>query len=513
MSRQLFKSTSLVAVFTLSSRILGFIRDVVLAQIFGAGATFDAFVIAFKIPNFLRRLFAEGAFAQAFVPVLAQYREQRTMPDVKQLINHVSGVLAVALLLVILCAEIIAPLIIMVFAPGFFHDAHRFAQATSLLRIVFPYLGLIGLTAFAGAVLNTYGKFAIPAATPNLLNLAMIISALLWAPHMPQPIYALAWGVIAGGVLQLSIQLPFLWRLGLLPKPRPIWRDEGVKRILTLMVPALFGVSVAQLSILIDNGFASFLPHGSISWLYYSDRITFLPLGVIGVALSTVVMPHLSRQHSRQSHRPYTQTLDWALRWVVVIGMPAAVGLLCLAGPILSTLIQHGAFTAYDVIMTRKSLMAFSLGLPGFMLVKILASGFYAKQNMKTPVKVAAIALVFNFTLNCLLIVPLKHAGLALATSMGAWLNAMGLLWLLRKRQIYQPSKPWIIFLLKIMLACALMAALILWLDGSLPQWHDWSTIKRIERLALAIVSGIVLYFVVLWILRIRLRELLDATD
>ena len=351
---------------TLISRIMGFIRDVVLATIFGAGLAFDAFAFAFKIPNFMRRLFGEGAFSQAFVPVLAEYRTQRSHQEVREFINRIAGTLALALLFVIILAEIIAPFIIMVFAPGFIHDPTRFQYATHMIRVTFPYLLLIGLTAFCGAILNTFSRFAVPAFTPVLLNFVMIAVALWWSPHAKVPIYVLAWGVLLGGVAQLLAQLPFLKRIQVFPMPKWQWRDPGVTRVLKLMVPALFGVSVAQISLLIDNFFASFLPAGSISWLYYSDRLTYLPLGVIGVALATVVLPNLSRHHSENSHEAYSKTVDWALRLVILVGMPAAVGLFILAGPLIATLFHHGAFTAVDVYMTRRSFWAVFVGVPLF---------------------------------------------------------------------------------------------------------------------------------------------------
>lgn len=508
MKHKLFRSTTLVASMTLISRIMGFVRDVALASVFGAGPAFDAFAIAFKIPNFMRRLFGEGAFSQAFVPVLAEYRSKRSHDEVHAFVNHIAGTLGAVLLLVVLLAEIIAPLIIMVFAPGFIHDPLRFTYATHMVRITFPYLLLIALTAFCGATLNTFNRFGVPAFTPVLLNVAMIAVAVWWAPHASVPIYVLAWGVLIGGVAQLLMQLPFLTRINIFPMPKLQWHDPGVVRVLKLMVPALFGVSVAQISLLVDNFFASFLPAGSISWLYYSDRLTYLPLGVIGVALATVVLPNLARFHSANSQEKYSATLDWALRLAMLVGIPAAVGLFILAGPLITTLFHHGKFTTFDVIMTRKALWAFSIGLPGFMLVKILASAFYSRQNIKTPVKIAAVAMVANLILNVALIKPLAHAGLALATSIASLLNASLLIFFLLRRATFKPKPHWPLLLLRITFANIVMGVCIGLFAGHLKRWLDWSVWQRSWHLCIAVLLGIVVYILVLLICGLRVKDL-----
>lgn len=508
MAYKLFKSTTLVASMTLISRVMGFVRDVVLASVFGAGPAFDAFAIAFKIPNFMRRLFGEGAFSQAFVPILAEYRTNRSHEEVRQFVNHIAGTLASALLIVVLLAEIIAPIIIMVFAPGFIHDPLRFAYATHMIRITFPYLLLIALTAFCSATLNTFNRFGVPAFTPVLLNVAMVAVALWFAPYADVPIYVLAWGVLIGGAAQLLMQLPFLKRINIFPIPKLQWKDPGVTRVLKLMVPALFGVSVAQISLLIDNFFASFLPAGSISWLYYSDRLTYLPLGVIGVALATVVLPNLSRFHSTNSKEAYSQTLDWALRLAMLVGIPSAVGLFVLAGPLITTLFHHGEFTMFDVIMTRKALWAFSVGLPGFMLVKILASAFYSRQNIKTPVKIAAVTMVVNLILNLALIKPLAHAGLALATSAASLFNAFLLIFFLLRHSIFKPKPQWLFFLLRIIFANIVMGVVIWWFAGDLKHWLGWSVWQRSWCLFIAVLLGAVVYVLVLLICGLRIKDL-----
>ncbi len=508
MAVRLLRSTFTVSMMTMLSRVLGFVRDVVLAMIFGAGPEFDAFVIAFKIPNFLRRLFGEGAFAQAFVPVLAHYQKNKSAHEMRQFIDHIAGTLGLVLTVVVILAEIGAPVLVMIFAPGFLHDPVRFHLAQHMLRVTFPYLLFIALTAFSGATLNTFGRFAIPAFTPVILNVVLIAAACFWAPHSAEPIYTIAWGVMAGGVLQLAVQLPFLKAINLFPRPRPNFHDAGVRRVLKLMMPALFGVSVAQMSLLVDNFFASFLPKGSISWLYYSDRLTYLPLGVIGVAIATVVLPSLSRQHSAQNTKHYSLTVDWALRMVLLIGLPCAIGLFVLAGPILVTLIHHGAFNQFDVIMTRESLMAFSVGLPSFMLIKVLASGFYSKQNIKTPVKVAAVAMLLNLVLNLLLIVPLKHAGLALATSLAAWFNTGCLLVLLIKKGYYLPQTKWLDWMVRLGGANAIMV-LVAWLvSPKLSVWFSMSVWQTIWHLMISIIGAVATYLLMLFLLGFRMRDI-----
>ncbi|MCH9643273.1 MAG: murein biosynthesis integral membrane protein MurJ [Gammaproteobacteria bacterium] len=493
---------------TMLSRILGFVRDVVIAQTFGADAALDSFLIAFKLPNFLRRLFGEGAFSQAFVPVLAEFRSKQTDEATKDFVNRIFGTLGLIVMLVVAVVEVIAPVVVVIFAPGFANDPIRHELTTHMLHIMFPYLLLIVMTACSGAVLNTHNRFGVPAFTPVLLNVAIIIAAVFFTHFFHEPVYALAWGVIFGGVIQLALQLPFLAKIGLLPIPKIGFKHEGVRRVMKLMVPALFGVSVAQISLLVDNFFASFLPAGSISWLYYSDRLTYLPLGVIGVALATVVLPNLSHHHANKNHEVFCKTLDWALRMVLFIGLPAAVGLLFLAGPLISTLLQHGAFNAFDVIMTRKSLMAFSVGLPGFMLIKVLASGFYSQQNIKTPVKIAAVAMVLNLILNAALIIPLRHAGLALATSVAALLNA-SLLWqFLLRRGIYQPRPGWPIFMARLLVANVLMAIVLWFLSGHIISWMHADTTWRVLHLAGILAAAMITYVAMLFLTGMRIHHL-----
>ena len=507
LARTLFKSTSVVASMTMVSRILGLVRDIVLAQAFGASPGFDAFLIAFKIPNFLRRLFAEGAFSQAFVPVLSEYREQHG-DKVHEFMGHIAGCLVISILLVVIVAEIIAPVLVIIFAPGFYHDPYRFTMASSMLRITFPYILLISMTALSGAILNTYGRFAIPAFTPVLLNAALIGVAWWWAPQAANPVMTLAWGVILGGILQLSIQVPALLKAGIMPKLIPNWRDSGVRKVLKLMVPALFGVSIAQISLLIDSLFASFLPAGSISWLYYSDRLIFLPLGVIGVALATVVLPALSKQFSSGKEQSYSATFEWGVKMALILGIPAAIGIYILAGPLLATLIHRGQFTSHDVLMTAKSLRAYAIGLPFFILIKILASGFYSRQQISIPVKVAALALIVNIVLNVLLIKVLAHAGLALATAIAAGVNTIFLFILLYRKKYYVTQTPWLPILLRLLLASVLMVIFLEWLSADIAVWLMWTSLQRVWHLAALVCFSMALYFASLLVSGMRMHHL-----
>lgn len=506
-SKSLFRSTTLVSGITAISRILGFIRDMLIAHLFGASPAIDAFYVAFRIPNFMRGLFAEGAFAQAFVPVLSEYRQQRSFEEVRQFISRMQGSLGVVLLLVVAIALTFTPWLTRLFAPGYIHDPHRFELATHMLRITFPYLMLISLTAFYGSVLNSYGLFGAPSFTPVLLNVVMIVAALWLAPHFLQPVVALAWGVLFAGCVQFLFQLPFMQYRGLFVWPTLHWHDAGVRRVIKLLVPALFGVSVAQISLLLDTVFASFLPAGSITWLYYSDRLTYFPLGIFGVALATVVLPHLSRKHADGSNSEFSQSLDWALRCVLVIAVPAGIGLFMLAKPLFMSLFQSGNFTPHDADMAGRSLRAYAVGLPAFMLVKVLASGFYSKQDVKTPVRVAVTALVVNMLLNFALIWPLAHAGLALATSLSSSLNAGLLAWYLIKRKVLQLQPGWWLYLLRLLFAGAITCALLAWLTPNLGVWLHWSWHRRLLHLLGLILLSVLAYFASLRLSGIRLRD------
>ena len=503
----LLRSSGVVGVMTMLSRVLGLVRDMVIARYFGAGTSADAFFVAFKIPNFLRRLFAEGAFNQAFIPVLSAYRTKGSVSEVRGLVNAVAGGLGLILLAVTLVAMLGSPVLTAIFAPGFVSDDIKFALASDMLRITFPYLLLISLTAFAGAILNSYDRFAVPAFTPVLLNLAMIGAAIFLAPLMQEPVMALAWGVLIAGALQLFFQLPFLMRLGLMPRPRVDYRHEGVIRILKLMAPALFGVSVSQINLLLDTVLASFLQTGSVSWLYYSDRLSELPLGVFGIAIGTVILPNLSRKHAAQSKEEFAATVDWAVRAVLLIGVPAALALVLLAEPLIATLFHYGEVTDRDVVMSAQSLRAYSLGLLAFMLIKVLAPGFFAREDTKTPVKIGVIAMVANMVFNLALVIPLAHAGLALATSLSAWLNAL-LLWRgLAREGAWRPQPGALRFLLQLLAANAVLAVIILVLSQPVPSWLASGGLDRTLDMAMLVVAGAGAYFVALALVGMRVRH------
>lgn len=503
----LAKSVSKVGGNTMLSRVLGFVRDLVFAHVFGANANTDAFFVAFKIPNFLRRLFAEGAFATAFVPVLTEYKTTREFNDLKTFVDHVAGTLGLVLLIVTLIGVVGAPLLVMVFAPGFIDEPVKQQLATDMLRLTFPYLLFISLTAFAGGVLNAHGRFGIPAFTPVLLNLVLIACALWMAPMMEQPITALAWGVLIAGVTQFVFQLPFLNQLKLLPRFKVAPKDEGVRRVGRLMLPALFGVSVTQLNLLLDTLIASFLVSGSISWLYYSDRLMEFPQGILGVAIATVILPGLAQKHAEKSPEAFSHMLDWGLRWILVFGIPSAVGLLILAGPMIATLFQSDVFDQHDVLMAQQSLWAYGLGLLPFMLIKVLAPGFYSRQDTKTPVRIAVIAMVSNMVLNIILVFPLQHAGLALATSISAALNAYLLYRGLRKENVYQPDAGWLWLLSRIALGSLIMTGLLLYFSPDMSFWLNAALLTKISWLAGLIGAGVVVYLAVLFVFGVRIRH------
>ena len=498
------KSTAVVGGITLLSRIMGFVRDMIIAHVFGASTSTDAFLIAFKIPNFMRRLFAEGAFSQAFTPILSEYKVQRSHGEVQHLVNHVAGNLGGILTIITILGIIAAPLLVLIFAPGFSANTEKFDLTIDMLQITFPYLLFIALTAFAGSILNTYGQFSIPAITPVLLNISMIITTLYFAPYFERPVMALAWGVFIAGIIQLCFQLPFLYRLRLLPRPKFNWRDEGVQRIHTLMLPALLGVSVAQINLLVDTLMASFLVTGSVSWLYYSDRLMEFPLGVFGIALATVMLPNLSKTFAKGEQDTYNRTLDWALRWVFLIATPAMLGLIILSVPILSTLFFRGEFTGTDIIKTSHSLMAYAVGLLGFVLVKVLASAYYARQDTRTPVRIAVIAMLTNLILNIALISSLHHAGLALATALAAILNAALLFRGLYKNKVFIPCQGWRILLLRILFANGIMGGLLWWGMGSANSWLALNSVDRILQLCLWIGLGFICYIITLAISGLR---------
>jgi putative peptidoglycan lipid II flippase len=505
MSHKLLKNTAIVGAMTLVSRVLGLVRDIAFAG-FGATAGMDAFFVAFKIPNFLRRLFAEGAFSQAFVPIISEYRAQRSHAAVQDLANRVAGTLGGILTLVTVVGVLASPVLVTVFAPGFlYRDTTQFELATQMLRLTFPYILLVSLVAFAAGILNTYGRFAAASFAPVWLNVVLIAAALLLAPHLDEPVLALAGGVLVAGVVQVLFLLPSLKRIGLLPRPRWGLRDAGVRRIMKLMLPGIFGSSVAQINLLFDTLIASFLVTGSVTWLYYSDRLVEFPLGVFAIALSTVILPSLSRSHARASDGEFSATLDWGLRWVLLIGIPSTIGLFILCRPVLATLFLYRDFTTQDVQMAGLSLMAYTCGLPGFMLVRVLTPAFFSRKDTRTPVRIAVVAMLTNITLNLVFVLPMvwlqvpgPHAGLALATSIAAWVNAGLLFRVLYRRQIYRPLAGWRRFFLQLGLAGGALAAILLWAVPALPEWIAWGFGMRALHLLLWIGIGAAAYFLVL---------------
>lgn len=488
------------------SRVLGLIRDVVLAHVFGAGGGADAFFVAFKIPNFLRRLFAEGAFAQAFVPVLAEYREDGGIEAMRQLIARISAWLGMWLILITLFTVAFAPYVALVFAPGYWFsgDFEKLALTGELLRIVFPYLLLISYTAFVSSILNSVGRFGVPALTPIWLNICLISSALWLTPFFETKEMALAIGVVCAGVAQLLFQLPSLAAAGLFV--RPVWQPshDGVRKVARLMVPALFGVSVSQVNLLLDTVLASLLEDGSVGWLYYADRLSELPLGLIGIALGTVVLPSLSADHAKQDQARFSNTLNWALRLVFLLGFPATLALVVLADPLILTLFYHGELTLLDVGRISDALRAYALGLMAFMLIKVLAPGFFAQQNIKKPVQIAVVAMVANMVFNLILVWPLAHVGLALATSLSSWLNAGLLAFFLVKggHLMLQTQTLW--FSLKALVAALVMAAGLFYFVPETQVLAQLSSLARVWQLTVLVLGGMVSFGLVAILLGIR---------
>lgn len=507
----LLRALATVSGMTLLSRILGFVRDFVIARAFGAGLATDAFFVAFKLPNLLRRMFAEGAFSQAFVPILGEYKNKRSVDDTRTLVDHVASLLSMALFAITAIGIAAAPLLVWVSAPGFSADADKFELTVTLTRITFPYIFFMSLVALSGGLLNSWSRFALPAFTPVLLNISFIAMALFAAPYFDPPVLALAWAVFIGGLLQMAIQIPALKKIAMLPRPtlnwRAAWADPGVRRIATLMGPALIGVSVSQVSLLINTIFASFLATGSVSWLYYADRLMEFPSGMLGAALGTILLPSLSRYHASGDHLEYSKLLDWGLRLTLLLAAPAAVGLAILAIPLIATLFFHGAFAAEDVFRTREALVAYTVGLTGLILVKVLAPGFYARQNVRTPVRIALISLAATQLMNLAFIGWIGHAGLALSIGLAACLNAGMLYRGLRRLDIYHPQPGWTGFILKLLLALLVMAGVLWFGMGREAAWLQASFTQRIIHLAWLVPLGATAYFATLWTFGFRLSD------
>ena len=503
----LLKALATIGSMTLLSRILGFLRDTIIARAFGAGLYTDAFFVAFKLPNLLRRLFAEGAFSQAFVPILAEYKTRRGHDATRDLIDHVATLLGLVLVAVSLIGILAAPAVIYLSAPGFSDSAEKFDLTVQLLRYIFPYIFFISLVSLAGGVLNTYSKFSVPAFTPVLLNLSFIACALWLAPYMHPPVMALAVAVMLGGVLQLGVQLPYLAKIGFLPRFRLNLHDEGVWRVMKLMGPAVFGVSIGQISLLINTIFASFLETGSVSWLYYADRLMEFPTGILGVALGTILLPSLAKHYADDSPEQFSSLLDWGLRLTLMLALPAALALAILAVPLISTLFFYGKFSLTDLWMTREALLAYSLGLVGLIMVKVLAPGFYARQNIRTPVKIALFTLFATQLMNLAFIWQLRHAGLALSIGLGACLNAGLLFYHLRKHDIYHPQPGWLKFFLQVTAALAVMGVVLWFAMGGEEVWLKGGIVSRVVHLSWTVAAGAAAYFAALALFGVRIKD------
>jgi len=505
----LLRSLATISSLTLVSRILAFVRDVLIARIFGAGMATDAFFVAFKLPNLLRRLFAEGAFSQAFVPIFGEYKNRRGHEETQLLVDHVTTMLAIILFAVTLIGIIAAPILVYISAPGFLEDTAKFDLTVQLLRITTPYIFFISLVAVAAGILNTYNKFWVPAFAPILLNICFIGAALWLAPYFDPPILALAWAVFIAGVIQLAFQIPFLKKIGMLPRIRFSLKDAGMRRVIRQMGPAVFGVSIAQISLIINTIFASFLVAGSVSWLYYADRLMEFPSGVLGVALGSILLPSLSKCHASNNTKEYSRLLDWGLRLTFMLTLPAALALGMISVPLLSTFFQRGAFAMHDVQMTSYALIGYSIGLIGIILVKILAPGFYARQDIKTPVKIGVVTLIATQTMNALFVfgLDLKHVGLALSIGLAACMNSAILFYFLHKRGIYRPEAGWVGFFIKIGIALAALGITLWFGMGTEQSWLISSGWTRILRLSELVAGGVLVYFAVLAALGFRPKD------
>ncbi|HCG8026415.1 TPA: murein biosynthesis integral membrane protein MurJ [Vibrio parahaemolyticus] len=520
MSKRLLKSGMIVSAMTLISRVLGLVRDVVVANLMGAGASADVFFFANKIPNFLRRLFAEGAFSQAFVPVLTENHAQGDMDKTRELIARAAGTLGVIVSIVTVLGVLGSVVVTALFGFGWFLDwmhggpaAEKFELASLMLKITFPYLWFITFVALSGAILNTLGKFAVSSFTPVFLNVMIILAAWFISPQMSQPEIGLAIGVFLGGLVQFLFQIPFLIKAGVMVKPKWGWRDPGVVKIRTLMIPALFGVSVSQINLLFDTFIASFLQTGSISWLYYSDRLLEFPLGLFGIAIATVILPALSRKHVDSQSEGFAHTMDWGVRMVTLLGIPAMLGLMALAKPMLMVLFMRGEFSPQDVHQASLSLLAYASGLLNFMLIKVLAPGYYSRQDTKTPVKYGIIAMVTNMVFNAIFAYFYGYVGLAIATALSAFVNMALLYRGLHIAGVYQITKRTVFFIIRLVIAGAAMVAAILWQLEDMSVWLEWSFAHRSGMLGMLIGLGAAVYLAVLFLTGVRLKDLKAGTD
>jgi putative peptidoglycan lipid II flippase len=521
---KLLKSTALVSAFTFVSRIFGFVRESVIARMFGASAATDAFLVAFRIPNLLRQLFSEGSFSTAFVPVLSDYKANRTPEEMRVFIDHVCGTLAAVLMIVVGLGILFAPFVVMIVAPGYWGNEAQSRLTTDLLRITFGYIFFVSLCGFAGGIMNTHRRFAVPALTPIFLNIAMIFGAVVLSKFCAVPIAGLAWGVLLGGLIQLVLQIPALMRLGLLPRPRWGWHDSGVKKVLTLMVPSIFGASVAQINMMVDVAIATFLVAGSVTWLSNADRLLQFPQGVFGVALSAVILPHLSGRVAKKDNAGFSASLDWALRMALIIAVPAMLTLIWLAEPVIWSIFGYGKYTAHDVNMAGWSLATLALGLPAFISVKVLAPGFFSRQDTKTPVKAAMTSLISNMFLNAVFVGAAlhfsffaPHAGLSLASAIAGYLNAGLLFYWLRKEKVFVAQPGWLAFAFQLTMAAITLSVLFAYARLHMVDWiGPWQQARaghRLSAIVAAVAAGGVVYLGTLWLCGLNPRKMLDRHD
>ncbi|CUR53846.1 Lipid II flippase MurJ [Serratia symbiotica] len=503
----LFKSLISISMITIFSRLLGFLRDVIIAYIFGVSMETDAFFIAFKFPNLLRRIFAEGAFSQVFIPILADYNNYYNQNTTRTFISAIFGILIFTLIFVTILGILFAPWIIYIIAPGFFEIPNKFSLSITLLRITFSYILFISLASFAGAVLSIWNYFSISAFSPILLNLSIIGFTLFATPYFYPKVLALAWAVIVGGILQLICQFFYLYKINMLVFPRIIWKDIGVCRVIHQMIPAIFGVSISQISLIINTIFSSFLESGAISWIYYADRLIEFPSGVLGVTLGTILLPLLSKSYIQGNKNEYSLLIDWGLRLCFLLTLPSAIAFILLSKPLIFSLFQYGKFSIFDSEMTQQILSVYSIGLIGFILVKVLLPGFYSRQDIKTPLKISLITLIITQIMNLIFINSLKHIGLALSISLSAYINSALLYWQLRYQKIFKPQPGWVIFFIKIGFAVFVMSLVLFFLIWMMPLWINGNMLERLLRLLLVIIIGAISYFIVLISLGFRLRD------
>ena len=512
---KLLKSGAITASATFMSRILGMFRDIAIASVLGASLSADIYFFANRIPNFFRRLFAEGAFSQAFVPVMSKVKENKEKEELSDLLNKTAGTLGTIVLIVTLAGMILSPVVTAIFGWGWFEaylnnkeDAQKFIQASYLLKITFPYLLFITLTALTSAVLNVFGKFLIPAITPCVLNIVLISAAFFVAPHFENPNVVLAYAMVVGGILQLCLQIPFILKLKLFIIPKFSWNHDGVKKIRTLMLPAILGISASQINLIVNTALASFLATGAISYLYYSDRLLEFPIGIFAVAISTVILPALSKINITENKEKYVSTLDWGIRLVIFLGIPSMCGLIALREPVLRVIFMRGAFTADHVLLSSASLVASVSGLVAIMMVRVVVQGFAALEDTKTPVKCSLIAIGANIVFNLILVFPLDYVGLALSTALAAFVNLSLLIFFLYKKKIYSFSLQTLIFIAKIAISGLIMAVFLRLTSPDFSEWVNMSTIKAATYLTLYIVAGTVVFLATATVLRIKIKQL-----